>query len=92
MDEILASGARLNRTLKDFLKLDLQTSLTFSGLALQSTDDPAKRQRNRQHARHGYDTITHLLDRVALDRSDARAITRDLRRLKSELRQLGETF
>jgi hypothetical protein len=92
MDEILASSAQLNRTSRDFLKVDLQTALTFSSIALQSTDDSVKRERNRRNARRGYDMIVRLLDRVSLTDDDAQHMTRNLVRLKTELQQLGETF
>jgi hypothetical protein len=92
IDELLSSGAQLNRTSTDFLKVDLETSLTFSALALQYKDNPEKRERNQANARRGYDTILRLAKKVVLDQQDARFISRHLRRLKSELQQLGETF
>ena len=92
MDELLTSYAQLNRTTADFLKVDLQTALTFSGIALQHGTDSVKKERNRRNARRGYDTILRLLERVSLDDHDARHLKHNLRRLKTELQELGETF
>jgi hypothetical protein len=92
VDELLAAGAQLNRTSTDFLKVDLQTALTFSGIALQSADDPVKRQRNRKNARRGYDMIVRLVEKVSLTDDDVQYMTRNLHRLKTDLQQLGETF
>lgn len=92
MDEILSSAAQLNRTSIDFLKIDLQTALTFSQIALQSNADAEKRRRNRKNARKGYDTIVRLAEKVSLSDRDGRYISRNLERLKSELQQLGEIF
>jgi hypothetical protein len=92
VDELLSVSAQLNRTSTDFLKVDLETALTFSSIALQSLDDPIKRQRNRRNARRGYDVIVRLMVRVSLTEDDARHIDLNLQRLKRELQQLGETF
>jgi len=91
VDDFLASGARLNRVRVDFLKIDVATALTFSGIALQ-TQDPEKRQRNRRSARRAYDTILGLIHRVPLTLDDAQILARNLRRLKSELVRLGEVL
>lgn len=92
VDEFLSVGARINRTTTDFLKVDLETALTFSGIALQSSGDLQKRQRNQQHARRGYDTIVRLITKVVLSEKDAKFMKRNLRRLKRELQKLGEAF
>lgn len=91
-EEILAVAARANRAGADFLRIDVQTALTFSGIALQSGSDEEKRRRNRKSARKGYDSISRLIEKVQLSTREARDISRSLTRLKSELRQLGETF
>jgi len=92
VDEILALGAQLNRTSTDFLKVDLETALTFAGIALQNASDSVKRQRNQRNARRGYDMIVRLVGKVALSDEDTRFLARNLSRLKTELQQLGETF
>ena len=89
--DLLATAAESNRVSIDFLKVDLQTALTFSELALQSPDG-IKRNRNRRNARRGYDTILRLIDKVSLSDSDARSLGGQLLRLKSDLEELGETF
>lgn len=91
-EEFLAVGARVNRAGADFLRIDVQTALTFSGIALKSNSDEAKRRRNRKSARRGYDAILRLMEKVQLTTSEARSMSRNLTRLKSELRELGETF
>jgi len=91
MDELLATRNRLNRASADFLKVDVQTALTFTGIALQATD-PVKRQRNQRSARNAYDTVLRLIGKVQLSESDARVLGSNLERLKSELRELGETL
>jgi hypothetical protein len=92
IDRFLAASNQLRHTGIEFLKIDVETALTFSSVALQSNDDAAKRKRNRENARRGYDTILHLLKKVALDTEDAEFMSSRLRRLKSELERLGETF
>jgi hypothetical protein len=89
---LAASATRLNRASVDFLKIDLQTALTFTGIALQNEADAAKRRRNQENARKGYDTILRLMEKVSLTADDSCYISSHLKRLKGELSQLGETF
>lgn len=91
VDQLLASQSRFNKASTDFLKLDLETALTFTGLALQ-TDERTKRERNQRAARRAYDTILRLLDRVTLSDADAEFFEHNLKRLKSELIALGESL
>lgn len=91
VDEILASKSRVNKVSTDFLKLDLQTALTFTGLALE-TDDGLKKERNRRAARKAYDTILHLIDRVTLTDDQAEFFEKNLVQLKSDLVKLGESL
>lgn len=91
MEEFFNSAARLNRASADFLKADVATALTFSGIAL-AADDAGKRDRNRRAARKAYDTVLRLKERVALSDGDVKIMARNLQRLKSELTKLGETF
>ena len=90
-DELQANGKALNRVSTDFLKIDVATALTFSGIALQ-TDDVIKKRRNRRAARKAYDTIRRLAKGVDLADEDAQLLSTDLARLKYELQTLGETF
>ncbi len=91
VDELLASRRQLNAAGANFLKTDLQTALTFAGIALESEQGP-KRDRNRGNARRGYDTIVRLIRKFDLSEEDVRFLARNLQRLKSELQTLGEVF
>lgn len=91
MDDLLASQSRANRASTDFLKLDLQTALTFTGLA-SNAEDRVKRERNQRAARKAYETIVHLIDRVTLTEDQARFFEENLSRLKRELIDLGEVL
>jgi hypothetical protein len=91
MDEFLSSGAKLNRTGVEFLRTDLETLLIFTNIAM-STDNWEERTRNRQAARKAYDSILRFLKKVNLSGNDARFFSKNLRRLKSDLQMLGETF
>jgi len=88
-DEILASRDRMNRTSMDFLRIDLDTALTFSSVALQ-TDDMSKKHRNQRAARRAYDTVLRLIKKVTLTDAEARVFAQSLGRLKSDLENLGE--
>jgi hypothetical protein len=92
IDQSLAANGELSRTSVEFLKIDVQTALTFSGIALQSEHDSEKRRRNQMNARRGYDTILRLLKKAPVTKADVRMLSRNLKRLKSELQQLGESF
>ena len=88
-DEFLANLQDATRASVNFLKTDLETALTFSGIAL-STQDPKKRDRMRQNARKAYDTVIRFMKRLDLNAADSQIIFAYLRRLKSELATLGE--
>lgn len=90
MDEIVASRARLNQTSIDFLKVDVQTALTFCEIA--QSRDLTKRLRNRRHARQGYDTIVRLMDHVSLAEGDAQYLAENLEKLRAQLVNLGEVL
>jgi hypothetical protein len=92
VDQFLALLAEINRTSVDFLKTDVETALTFSAIALQSSGNTKRRHRNRSSARRGYDTIVRFIERVPLTDDDAQFLLRKLERLKLELQSLGETF
>ena len=92
VNEIFKSASQLNQTSVDFLKIDLDTALSFAGIALETSDNPEKKTRNQQNARHGYDTIVRLLPRVSPSVDDGKVLARKLEQLKSELVKLGERF
>ena len=88
---IFKSSADLNTTGVSFLKIDLDTALTFTEIALQA-EDAEKRKRNRHNARTGYDTLMRLLPRVTPMRADAEILAEKFDRLKANLQKLGERF
>jgi hypothetical protein len=88
---VLPAEERANSVKADFLLIDSEVALTFCGIALQATD-LEKKERTTKEARKAYDTILRLKRGVALLDIDAERLVRDLRRIKSELEVLGETF
>jgi hypothetical protein len=91
VNELIHSLSRLNRTSTEFLKIDVETALTFCSIARQ-TEDLTKRQRNCRNARKGYDTIHRLMGRVRLTDDDEQFLSEKMTRLKFELLRLGEKF
>jgi hypothetical protein len=91
VDELLATRDRMNRARADFLKVDLETALTFVKIA-HTTDDEFRKERNCRAARKAYETVVRLQKKVDLTTNDGLALKRGLDRLKSELERLGETF
>lgn len=89
--DLLASKSRANKASTEFLKVDLQTALTFAGLA-SNAKDRVKRERNQRAARKAYDTILRLIGRVTLTEQEARFFEKNLSRLKLELSGLGEVL
>jgi hypothetical protein len=89
--QLTAMGQQLNATNADFLKIDVQTALTFTGLALE-TDNEEKKIRNRKNARKAYDTILHLWDNVTFTPTDEGYMHEKMGRLKGDLELLGEKF
>jgi len=91
MDEILASRERLNRASTNFLKIDIETALTFLRAARQTTD-ATRRRRNQAAALRAFNTVTKLMERVNLSHEDVRTIVLGLEQLRSELEELGEVL
>jgi hypothetical protein len=91
MDDLVASRERIIRVSADFLKIDLQTALTFVNTARQTNDDFRKR-RNCLAARKAYVTVMNLAHKVNISTEDDQVVRRGLIRLKRELESLGETF
>jgi uncharacterized protein YicC (UPF0701 family) len=91
IQQLTAIGEQLNATNADFLKIDVETALTFSGLALQ-TDNREKRDRNRKNARKAYDSILRLWDGVTFTPSQEGYIHEMMSRLKDDLEFLGDKF
>lgn len=73
-----------------FLRIDAQVGLTFSGIAL-STTNLAKRARTAMVARTAYDTIQRQRAYARLTDVDEEHLARDLRRLEIELEVLAHS-
>jgi hypothetical protein len=82
---------RAHRASATFLKLDIQTALTFTSMAL-TAENGVKRERNRKAARKAYETVMRLSQKVHLTDAEARDLNRGLKRLRSELADLGEAL
>lgn len=80
---------RANRARADFLLIDSEMALTFSGLALEDSNQE-NRLRRTQTARKAFDTIMRLRQDVALSDRDANKVNDNLERLRRELQELGE--
>lgn len=90
-DELLASRERMNRVSLDFLKVDLETALTFITIAKQ-THDRTRKMRNRRAARKAYDTVLGFSQKLEIGSKDTQVLARGLKELRDELEGLGETF
>ena len=66
VDDLLASRERMNRASAEFLKIDLETALTFVKIARQSRDD-VRKKRNCKAARRAYETVLRLINKVELN-------------------------
>ena len=88
-DGLTKTGQQLNSTNVDFLKIDVETALTFTKIALE-TDDREKRDRNRKNARKAYDTILHLRKKVEFRPSQDKFMNEKIEQLKGDLITLGE--
>lgn len=91
VDNLLASRERMNRASAEFLKIDLETALTFVKVARQTRDE-VRKKRNCMAARKAYETVMKLINKVDLNGQDARAVTLALNQLRSDLEGLGETL
>ena len=91
VEQLTDTGKQLNSTNVDFLKIDVETALTFTGLALE-TDNQEKKERNRKNARKAYDTIRQLWNKVTFTPSEETFMHEKLGRLKNDLELLGEKF
>ena len=81
----------MNSTSADFLRIDVDTALTFTQIALES-DDQEKKDRNRKNARKAYNTIMHLRDKVEFSPSQDKYLSEKTELLKRDLIALGEKF
>lgn len=79
----------MNRASAEFLKIDLETALTFVKIARQTPDD-VRKKRNCRAARRAYETVMRFIPKVELNPQDAQVITLALNQLRSDLEALGE--
>lgn len=84
-------AGRTNKLGADFLQIDSEIALTFSGIALQSRN-PERRISATRTARKAYDAIMRLRKKIDLNEAQRDNLDAKLRRLKSELQSLGEHF
>jgi len=81
----------MNSVAADFLRIDSEVALTFSGIALAATDTATK-TRTSLAARRAYDTIARLKVRIKLTDAERNRINVNLARLRTELQRLGQAL
>jgi len=81
--------ARQNRLRADFLQIDSEIGLTFSGIARDATGEE-RRRRMILAAQRAFDTIMQLRKDVVLSDAEGDKLDFNLLRLKSELQFLGQ--
>jgi len=82
---------RATKVAAKFLLVDSEIALTFSGIAL-GTSNEEKRRRTRRTARTAYDTIMRLRKVVNLSNAEQDKLDANLQRLRSELKRLDQDF
>jgi hypothetical protein len=85
-------GRALNCNSVEFLKVDLETGLTFAKVALESVDDVDKKTRNQARSRQAYDFVIERQQGLRIDDEDAKEIFQKLKELRLALAALGEQF
>lgn len=73
-----------------FLRSEIDTAHTLADIALGSSNNLEKRERNVENARKAYDSFKRFSDRMALTSDETRELNGDLESLKSKLARLGE--
>lgn len=86
-----AVARRTNTLSVDFLQIDSEIGLTFSGIALGARDSETK-NRLAQSARRAFDTIARLRANVELSQAEVDKLDVNVQRLKNELQHLGQRF
>jgi hypothetical protein len=89
--QLTATGRQLNATNADFLRIEVETALTFTDLASQ-TNNSEKQIRNRKNARKAYDTIVRMWGDVTFTPEQEGFMHEMMSRLKIKLELLGERF
>ena len=75
-----------------FLQTELNTGLTFAGIALTPALGAEKVARNRANARAAYDSLLRFKDSVALTPEQSAVFDLGFARLRDQLRELGEVL
>ena len=81
----------MNSAAADFLRIDSEVALTFSGIALAATDTETK-TRTSLAARRAYDTIARLKWRIKLTDAERDRLDVNLARVRTELQRLGQAL
>jgi hypothetical protein len=77
----------------DFLKIELQTGLTLAEVAMNMEAGSPEQLKSRTNARKAYDTVLRLRPRIGVyGKQNERKIEELLKRLRSALERLGESF
>jgi hypothetical protein len=76
-----------NSVAADFLRIDSEVALTFSGIALAATDETTK-TRTTLVALKAYNTIARLRGNIELTVAERDKLDANLQRVKTELQSL----
>ena len=79
-----------NKKGAEFLKVEVETGLTFANIALSEEPGSQERIKNQSNARKAYQTVLRLRDRVEKPEATSRSIQNGLDQLRSALIKLGE--
>ena len=84
------SSEQAKRVAVQFLQIESEIALTFSGIAL-TANNGEKRIRAAQTARKAYETIMRLRQRFQLTDAENHILDANLQRVQSELQSLGSS-
>jgi hypothetical protein len=79
---------KANQTGVKAVLADLDLALTFMDLSDVSNDEQTV-ERNRQNARHAYESVLHFLEKLTPDGEEHRAVEARLALLRSRLAAVG---
>ena len=86
-----ALESRAKKLRANFLQVDCDFALTFASIALGAIDRE-NRRRTTRIARKAYDTIVRLKRSSDLNEAEERNLDASLRRLKTDLKTLGQSL